>query len=191
MTLDIFTMADIHGAVEQHAGEQDPASLQLWQSDVVSGLEALQSSLEAHWRDHLDAIDSSDVQVVHEDSTVMVLADHTGHGWQEERDALELGDERGRIVQSVHYRAAKRLCEFSWESATPFVVVKPDAWRVGELHVERRVGQIARAADVSEAAAMDYWSVEVQGRSQSEWARLVGKTQQTVSENIQKVVSGI
>ena len=190
-TFTQFRDSDIQAAIKKHASETDESSLTLWTGEVAEALADLQTSLETCWSEHLDAIDDDHMSVVFEDSEVLVLADHSGHGWNEELSAMEARDTaRGAMVKSTHYKAAEHLCDYSWVASDPFVMAKPEGWRLGETHLERRVGQIASTADVSEAAAMDYWSVEIKGRSQSEWARMVGKSQQAVSENIAKAREG-
>jgi len=187
---DQFRDEEIVEAIEQHDDPDHPDATTV--ADARTHLAEIQQSLEDYWMEHLDSIDDDHMSVVYEGSELLVLADHTGHGWNEKLDAAAVHDKRTRaVLETVHHSAAERLCDYSWEVASPFVMSKPDDWQTGELHVERRVGQLATAADASEAAAMDYWSVEIKGRSQSQWARMVGKSQQTVSENIQKVRGGL
>lgn len=185
----IVTDDEIVAAIEQHDDPDHPEATTV--SEARDHLNKIQESFEDYWSEHLDAIDEDHVSIVYEDDEAVVLADHTGHGWNEERFELDLRNSIvGDVLNSVHHKAAERLCDYSWSASDPFVVAKPDGWRLGEFHVERRVAQIATSTEVSEAAAMDYWSVEIKGRSQSQWARMVGKSQQTVSENIQKVEDG-
>lgn len=186
---DQFTDEEIAEAIDQHDDLDYPEATTI--TEARTYLADVQQSLEDYWDHHMDAIDEGHMSVVYEDSEALVVADHSGHGWTEERDALGIDDVTGKVLKSVHHKVAERLCDYSWQSSNPFVVAKPADWQTGEFHVERRVAHIATAADASEAAAMDYWSVEIKGRSQSEWARLVGKSQQTVSGNIQKVENGL
>lgn len=185
-----FTDDEIVEAIEEH---DDPDHLEATTvAEARTLLAQLQSSFEDYWDNHLDAIDDDHMSVVYEDRDVLVLADHTGHGWTEERDALDLPDDvAGQVLKSIHHKAAGRLCEYSWTASDPFVVAKPDSWQRGEQHVERRVGQLARAADVTEAQAMDYYQVKIRGWTQSGWARLVGKKQPSVSEAISEVEGGL
>lgn len=190
MTTNHFTDTEIADAIKQHDDPDHPDATTVTEARRL--LAQLQTSFEDYWSDHLDSIDDDHLSVVHETRDVVVLADHTGHGWTEERNALDLPDDvAGQVLQSIHHKAAERLCEYSWAASDPFVLAKPDGWQQGEHHVERRVAQLAQTADVNEAAAMDYWSTEIRGWSQSDWAALVGKTQPTVSENVTKVTAGL
>lgn len=189
-TTEHFSDDEIVAAIEQHDDRDHPEATTV--DEVRTSLAEIQRSFEHFWSEHLDSIDEAAESIVYEDDEVLVLADHTGHGWNEEKEAAKLSNPvLGDILKSVHHKAAERRCDYSWQASDPFVISKRANWQLGELHVERRVAQLATAADASEAAAMDYWSVEIKGRSQSQWARMVGKSQQTVSENIRKVKDGL
>jgi hypothetical protein len=189
MSTTQFTDDDITTSIDQHdtSGHPDAPA-----PDEIRGhLAAIQASFETYWSEHLDAIDDDHLSVVHEDPEVLVLADHTGHGWHEELDALDTTDDLTHaVLKSVHHTAASRLSDYAWTASNPFVIWKPDGWQQGEQHVERRVAQLAQAADVSEPAAMDYWQTQIRGWSQSAWARAIGKDQSTISQNIGKVETG-
>lgn len=179
-----FPDDDIDHAIQVH--DSDAA-----RGAVLTRLAELQESFENDWSEHLDAIDDDNKSVVYEADGVMVIADHTRKDWNDKLEELDIDLYYRKILKTVHHKAAERFCDYSWTASDPFVVWKNRTWQLGEFHVERRMAQLATAADASEAAAMDYWSVEIKGRSQSEWARMVGKSQQTVSENIQKVKDGL
>lgn len=189
-TTETFTDDEIEAAISQHDTPSHPDATTV--DDARHLLNQIQASFEAYWSEHLDAIDDDHLRVVHEDSDVLVLADHTGHGWTEELDAAGVDDDVTRAaLKSIHHKTACRLCDYSWQASSPFVLAKPDGWSQGEHHVERRVAQLARAADVSTAAALDYWMVEIKGWKQSAWATRAGRGQSTVSESIAKIENGL
>lgn len=175
----------------QRLGDPDhPSELSI--SEYRTLLADLQQQLVDGWSDYLDAALDDRASIVYEDRDVVVLTDHENTDWNHELSQLDYEtDVTGEVLKGVHHAVAGRLCEYSWESSDPLVVAKTDGWQLGETHVEHRVAQIAAAADVSEARAMDYYMVEIRGWSQSGWARFVGKAQQTVSDAKQEVEDGL
>jgi hypothetical protein len=184
MNADHIRTDDIEASIENAGAGQlvTPAALR-------EHLDTIQEGFEQLWSEHLDMIEDGHVTVAYEDGDVLVLADHTGYGWNEEIDALDLDDEYGEVGSAliqVHHRAAKRLCEYSWATAEPFVIAKPDGVTDGERLTEALLMWLMNERGLSGGVALDYLMVEYRGMSQREWSKRAGKDQGTVSQNVQK-----
>jgi hypothetical protein len=162
--------------------------------DLREYLAAIQESFEAIWDIHLDSIEDGHFTVVGETDDLLVLADHTGHGWGDELDLLEREGElaeaeRPEIASALsraHHRAAKRLCDYSWSTADPFVIAKPDGFNDGERFVDAMLMWLMDERGLSAGVALDWLMVEHRGLSQNEWSRRAGKDQSSISQNVNK-----
>jgi hypothetical protein len=184
-----FTDSEIENSVDgAGAGELvTPAELR-------GHLAAIQESFEAVWDMHLDSIEDGHLTVVGETDDVLVMADHTGHGWGEELDTLEREGElaeaeRPEIASAlsrVHHRAAKRLSDHSWSVADPFVIAKPDGFNDGKRFADAMIMWLMDEQGLSAGVALDWLMVEHHGLSQNEWSRRAGKDQSSISQNVNK-----
>lgn len=174
-----LTDADIKAAIAQHDDPDHADACTV--SEVREALDAINDDVTAHWDLYQDAIDDGAHEIVYEDSDVVVLADHSGHLWREQLDAMEIADDALRtIVTSLHHTAARKHCEYSWSTADPFVLVKSGAFQAGEQQVLR---EIARRTEKfgSVARAVDTLATETHGFQKSTWATLTDRNPSTVS----------
>lgn len=148
--------------------------------EVRDALTRLNSDVLDWWDEHQDAIDDGAREVVHEDESVIVLADHSGHFWREQLDAMEIEGPLRNILISLHHKVARKHCDYSWSAVDPVVVQKPGRFRAGEKHLLRK---IARRTDQLDGVsrAVDTLATEEFGWSKSNWASLSGRHRSTVS----------
>ena len=182
---------EIEAAIESNDDTDHPDALTL--AEVRDALAEIQASFEGFWAEHMDAIEDGHLEVVAETEHVVVFADHTGHGWNEELDALGLDRDRSsndrtmRItLAETHHRAASRLCDRNWSTADPFVVAKPDGVRNGQLFVETVINSLLQRG-LSPGQAWAYYGVEIRGNSRNSWAKRCGYSDHSaVSEAVRK-----
>jgi hypothetical protein len=182
------TDEEIEQAIDQHDDPDHPEAATV--ADVREALATINADMIAHWDLYQDAIDEDAHEIVHEDSGVIVLADHTGHLWTEQLDAAGIEDDRLRsIIKSLHHTAARSHCDYSWSVVDPAVVRKPEAFRSGEAHVLR---EIARRTDEtgSVARAVDQLATEVHGWAKGSWATMTGRNASTVTRTTRPKESG-
>lgn len=148
--------------------------------EVRETLAQLNADVLAWWCEHQDAIDDGAHEIVHEDRNVIVLADHSGHFWSEQLDAMDVEGPLRDIVSSLHHKLAEKHCDYSWSAVYPVVVRKTDNFRAGESQVLR---EIARRTDEfgSVARAVDTLATETHGWSKGNWATLTGRNPSTVT----------
>jgi hypothetical protein len=173
----------IQTAIEQHDGTDHPESYTT--QDVKSILDAINTDILEHWELYQDTIDERDYSVVHEDRDVMVLADHTGHFWNEQLEATETveTDQNGilrRIIVQVHNAIARSYTDVSWSVSDPVVIEKTPSFQAGEVQILR---EIARRTEQegSVARAVDQFATGVHGYSKSTWASLTGRNRSSVT----------
>lgn len=153
--------------------------------EVADALEAINNDILAHWGAYEDPIDEEGYEIVHEDSNVIVLADHTGHFWGEQFDATPgvEADEQGilvGIVVQVHHELARDHTDYSWSASNPVVVQKSSQFQAGEEHVIREIARRTKEKG-SVARGVDQLVTTVHGYQKSVWAGLTGRNQSTVS----------
>jgi len=175
-----LTDAEIKSAIEQQDDTDHPDAYTV--DEVRNVLNRINAAILNRWDLHEDALDDGAYEIVHEDRTVIVLAEG-GHFWGEQFDAMEIGDEHGilrSIVVNLQHVAARNHCDYSWSVSTPVVVKKTDDFRGGEQQVLR---EIARRTDEfgSVARAVDTLATEVHGWNKGNWARLTGRNPSTVT----------
>jgi len=179
-TMSELTDAEIESAIEQHDDTDHPDAYTV--AEVRDVLDRINEDIIDHWDLHQDALDDGAYEIVHEDRDVIVLAEG-GHFWNEQFDAMEIGDEHGiltSIVVNLQHVAARNHCDYSWSVSTPVVVEKTGDFRGGEQQV---LGEIARRTDEfgSVARAVDTLATEVHGWSKGNWARRTGRNPSTVT----------
>lgn len=181
MATEHFTDDMIESAIERN---DDPGHADaLTVSKARKILLDIQKSLVEHWDLHLDTIDDGGLEIVHEDETMIVLADHTGHGWNEEFEAAGVEDRTDRnVIFDVVHQAAREHCDYSWSAAAPFILKKPMVWRIGEMHSRRSIAKLARDSG-SVARGTDMWATDRQELSDSVWGELTERSQQAVNKN--------
>ncbi|MBX0296674.1 hypothetical protein [Haloarcula nitratireducens] len=77
------------------------------------------------------------------------------------------------------FQAFNEEFEYKWEGDVVRLVIDEALGRNPEMDFVQLVSE-----GLSPAEALDYWMVEVRGRSQAEWAKERGKTPQAVSKNV-------
>lgn len=181
-----LTDAEIESAIEQHDDTDHPDAYTV--AEVRDVLERINADILEHWDLHQDAIDEGVHEIVHEDSDVIVLADHSGHFWTEQLDVTPGVDDSDDILRSIaislHHTAARGVCDHSWSTSDPVVVSKPNAFRAGESHVLREIARRTRETG-SVARAVDQLATEVHGHRKSMWADLTGRNPSTVTRMTQ------
>jgi len=132
------------------------------------------------WSEHQDAIDDGAHEIVHEDRNVIVLADHSGHFWREQLDAIDAEGPLRNVITSLHHTMARQHCDLSWSAVSPIVVQKTADFRAGEQQVLR---EIARRTEKfgSVARAVDTLATENHGWSKSTWAKRTDRNPSTVT----------
>ncbi|PHQ38247.1 hypothetical protein DJ69_12920 [Halorubrum persicum] len=176
------TDAEIEAAIAQ---KDDPDHEDAYTVEEIRDvLDKINGYIVNNWNLYQDAIDVDAQEIVHEDDGIMVLADHSGHFWNEQFNVMDLPDDEHGILQSIvvslHHDAARANCDFSWSVVYPVVVEKPSAFRAGEQQVLR---EIARRTEEfgSVARAVDTLATETHGWNKSSWASLTGRNPSTVS----------
>jgi len=175
------TDTEIESAIERNDDADHPDAYSV--AEVRSALYDVTSDVLEYWDLHEDAIDDGALEVVHEDDDVLVLADHSGHFWTEQFDALDIEDEHDimvTIVSSLHHTAARKHCDHSWSVTAPVVVDKTELFATGEAHVLREVARRTEEFG-SVARAVDSLAVDVHGWSKSMWADLTDRNASTVT----------
>jgi predicted DNA-binding protein (UPF0251 family) len=177
----------IEAAIEQH---DDPEHEDALTAEVARAtLDDIQQSIEEYYSEWLDMVDDETVEIVHEDTEAIVLADHSGHAWREELDAAGVEDDVHRtVIRSAHHKAASKLTERSWSASDPFVFEKPRTWQIAEQHVRRTIAKLARESG-SVARGADRWAVERQDMRLKEWGDEdtgTDRPHQTISKNARR-----
>lgn len=182
MTTDHFTDDEIEQAIDG-AGAGELITI----SKLREQLAAVQMGFEDIWNSHLDSIEDGSLTVISENDTVLVLADQTGHLWGDELKHQGIDEpEIGNAVIRAHHAAAKRLCDYSWATASPFVIAKPDGVNDGEQFMQAMLMWLMNDLEFSAGVALDWLMVEHHGLSQTDWASRAGKKQPSVSANVDK-----
>jgi hypothetical protein len=184
MKADHIRTDDIEASIENAGAGQLVTA-----GELIEHLDTIQEGFERLWGEYCDLIEEGQMTVAHEADEVLVLASHTGHEWNETINALDIDDEYGEVGSAliqVHHRAAKRLCDYSWATAEPFVIAKHSGINDGEHLTEGLLAWLMNERGLSGGVALDYLMVEYRGMSQRAWANRAGKDQGTVSQNISK-----
>lgn len=177
----------IQTAIEQHDDTDHPDAYTT--EDVEADLDAINADILDHWDLYEDTIDEGGYEIVHEDRDVIVLADHTGHFWNEQLDATEdvETDEHGilrSIIVQVHHALARTHTDYSWSASDPVVIEKTSSFEAGEVHVLREIAR--RTQDEgSVARAVDQYATDVHGHKKSIWASLTGRNRSSVTRTTQ------
>lgn len=176
---------EILDAIDQHDDPDHPDGLDV--PEVRTYLARIQRDIEGYWSEHMDAVEDGAVEVVADDGTVVVLADHTGHGWGEEFDALDIDDDIAkRVIKSIHHTAARRHTDYSWSTSDPLVVRKPDGADNGQRYVEAVINGFMREG-LSPGQAWSVYGVHVAGHSRNAWASMCGYSDHSaISEPLRK-----
>lgn len=176
---------EIETAIEQNASE---ASV----DEVRDILASVQRSFEAVWDMHMDTVEEGNLEVVHAGRDLVVFADHTGSMWNEEFKAGELEDveiDTGteHAVVQLHHTVAKKHTDYSWSTADPFVVRKPESFDAGLRFVEAMMNNNIRKG-LSPGQSWAVWGVHIRGNSRNMWASRCGYSDHSaVSEPLRKV----
>jgi hypothetical protein len=179
---DSVTDDEIEAAIAQY---DDPDHDEAYSVEEIQDvLGRTNEDIIDNWDLHQDAIDEDAHKIVHEDSEVVVLADHTGQFWNEQFNVMDLpDDEHGilhSIVVSLHHDAARGHCDYSWSVSNPAVVEKPSAFQAGEEQVLREVARRTEEFG-SVARAVDTLATDVHGWSKSRWASVTDRNPSTVT----------
>lgn len=141
--------------------------------DVRRVLDGVQQSFEDYWSEHMDVLEDGGLELVHANRDVLVFADHTGHGWNEEMSALDVDGELARVAKTATHDAANRLCDYSWSTADPFVIERPAGFDRGQHFVEAVVNSLIDRG-LTPGQAWAYYGVHVAGNSRNAWAERGG-----------------
>lgn len=180
--------ATIEDAIESNDDSGHPDAWAI--EEVRDALAQVQRSFEGFWSEHMDGVEDGSLEVVSDDGDIVVFADHAGCGWGEEMDALELDREAdrtlGRILQQIQHEIARERTDYSWSTADPFVVRKPEGARDGQRYVEAVVNGLMREG-LSPGQAWAVYGVHVLGYSRNKWASMCGYSDHSaISEPLRK-----
>lgn len=176
--------AEIEDAIERHDDPDHPDALTV--EEVRDLLADIQLSFVEYWDEHMDVLEDGGLEVVEDAGDVVVLADHTGHGWSEELKEFDVDDVGRSVIMSVHHAAAKRLTDYSWSTSDPFVIRKPGG-DGGQRYVEAVVNGLINQG-LSPGQAWAVYGVHVAGHSRNAWASMCGYSDHSaVSEPLRKV----
>jgi hypothetical protein len=95
-------------------------------------LKEIQASNESHWMEALDGVEQGNHTIVHADEEVIVLADHTGHEWDELLAQTDVDDDDAQeVVKQLHTERAEEYKDDRtlWGSSDPLIVERSDAIR--------------------------------------------------------------
>jgi hypothetical protein len=176
------TNSEIEDAIEQY---DDPDHEDAYSTDEIRDLlDQINNNILNHWSLYKDAIDENAHELIYENDSVMILADNTGHFWNEQFKSMDIPDDeysiRYSIIVSLHHKAARRHCNYTREGANPVVIEKPNAFNSGEQQVLREIARRTQEFG-SVARAVDTLAIETHGWSQSQWASLTGRNRSTVT----------
>lgn len=179
----------IKNAIENSGADEGPTSLTV--NDTREYLTAINDSLVWNWAMHLDTVEQGNAEIVHEDACVAVLTDPTDYGWDMEIGGLDLAgrDERtvSRPLKRIHHEVARKRThhvDASWSTGDSLVLVKPRDWRAGELHVLRRIAQLARKHDGRLPHGVDLYAITVHDLGQREWSEETGRSHSAAGNNV-------
>ena len=174
-----LTTEEIDEEIAQHdyPDQEDAKTV----DDVVATLDVINADIIEYLDLHEDAIDDGAHEIVYEDDESIVLAT-SGHFWREQSSAMDGIDDDilKMMITNLHHVAAQNRCEHELNVPETIVIAKPEATQQGEQHVLR---EIARRTDElgSVARAVDTFAVESHGWKQSQWAKITGRNESTVS----------
>jgi len=176
---DTLTDDEITESLEKHDDPDHPEGATV--EEVRDVLARINDDVLDWWSEHQDAIDDGALEIVHEDRDSIVLADHSGHFWSEQYDAVGIDDRPMQtVVSALHHKRARARCDYSWSAVDPVVVRKTADFRAGEQQVLREVAR--RTAELgSVARAVDTLATETHGWSKSNWANLTDRNPSTVT----------
>ena len=159
--------------------------------EVREQLDDINSNLVDYYSEWIAGIDEEDdvADIVYEDQSVIVIADHSGSWWNQEFDEADVHDDFIRsIVKSVHHTVAADLKDYKWGYSDPVVVEKPAEWQTAEQHVRRTIATLARESG-SVARGVDRWATERQDLTLKEWGDAetgTDRPHQVVSKNARR-----
>lgn len=157
-------------------------------------LHAVQEDVEELWDDYMSAVEEGDLIIVAEEDDYLVLADLEGIFWQNQIDSvIQYANLLGVQVEGVpetvlaaHHNAAQRNTDYSWATANPVVISKPNGFDNGQSFVEAGINSLI-AEGLSPGQAWAYYGVILRGNSRNAWANRTGYTDHsTVSEAVRK-----
>ncbi|MCF2165427.1 hypothetical protein [Halobacterium salinarum] len=182
-----ITDADIEAAIEQHDDPDHPGSLTI--SEVRALLDIVQRDAEENWDNLLHSIEEDNASVVADTGDVIVLetGEHQLYDIALSRVAsdltdIEYDDIAASVVNAAMHNAAKRLSDYEWGAAYPYVIAKPEGVRDGEEYAWTMLAQRVREHG-SVAAAVDTTATGDRGYTQSAWADATGRNQSSISRN--------
>lgn len=178
----------IGDAIAQHddPGHPDATTVE----EVRMLLEWLQHDAEQWWPELMDNIERGDSRAVAEIGDLVIIS--TGeHDTTRERLAdyeamheTTLDDATVSVVSHVIHEVAREHSDHDWGVAYPLVVRKPDGTDGGQGYVEAVINALT-SAGLSPGQAWAVYGVNVRDNSQSSWASRMGRSQQTVSEQLE------
>lgn len=174
---------EIEDAIDRHDDPDHPDALTV--EEVRDLLAEIQLSFEEFWNEHMDTLEDGGLEVVEDTGDVVVFADHTGHGWNEELKAIDADGVSRSVIMSVHHAVADRLTDYSWSTSDPIVVRKPNG-DGGQRYVEAVVNSLTNEG-LSPGQAWAVYGVHVAGHSRNGWASMCGYSDHSaVSEPLRK-----
>lgn len=175
---------EIESAIARHDDTDHPEVTTL--EEARNLLAEIQFSFERYWMEFMDLVEDGDLEVVEDTGDVLVLADHTGHGWGDELSELDADRVTASVLESTHHAAANRLVSYSWSTSDPFVIRKPDGVQNGQRYVEA-VMNFLISEGLSPGQAWSVYGVHVAGHSRNAWAVMCGYSDHSaVSEPLRK-----
>lgn len=172
MTDNIFTNDEIVEAIEMKDDPDHPDALTVSEARVLLG--DIQNGIENGWADWMDILEEGATELVYEGDDVLVFADHSGHVFGEKLDLAEIEDRTDRtILSAIHHASASKLTDYSWSTAHPIVVAKPQSFEAGQHLVEAVVNHYQNRG-LSPGQAWAVYGVKIRGNSRNMWAHRVG-----------------
>ena len=173
----------IEEAIEQH--EDLDQRNRTTAEEVKARISRIQQENQKHLVGMLDAAYSTDgdLDIIKETETEYYFLDEEG---AELDDMINYIDESGTVVGSIIRRSfnEKVQAETDTELADDgFVVEKPARWGDAEWADRRELTYLLENG-LSPAEVLDYWFVEQQNCSPTEWAKSRGIPKQDVRENV-------
>lgn len=194
MTNAIITDEQIAEAIESNTDTSYPDTPTV--AEIRGLLSEIQTSFEHYWGEHMDTLEEGHIELIHEGDDVLVFADHTGHGWNEELNALNL-DRDGRdgmirrVLSQIHHTSARSHTDHSWDTSDPFVITKPESFEAGQQLTEAVVNHFMNRG-LSPGQAWAVYGVKIRGNSRNMWASRCGYSDHSaVSEAYRKAAEKI
>lgn len=186
---NIVTDAEIEAAIEEQDDPDHPDALTV--PEVRELLDHVQHAAEQGWGVYMDNLEDGAMELIHEDSNLLVFATGDRPLYTEELEQTYDGDVTvdsvaKQVVSAAIHKAANRLTDYNWGVQYPLVVAMPEGVEGGQRYVEAAINNLLKRG-LSPGQAWAFYGVEIRGHSRNQWASRCGYNDHSaVSEPLRK-----